>query len=200
MAGRPRPHPWPPAAFRGIPLPLIASKGPWFRIHPAGLKAIHFGKTGGNRFDDPLRRYRVLYLSFEFAGAFIETAGHRTGIRLVTRAWLEDRRLSRITSRRAFRLVDLTGSGRARLGADSRLFSGDYRISQAWSCAFWNHPSRPEGIQYRSRLDPSRYSVALFDRGNVRRKLKSASFGHLLSDDIGPLLADAMKEYGFGVV
>lgn len=199
MAGRLKPHPPPPSDFGRFRLPLIRAKGPWFRIHPAGRAPIHFSKSGDNRFDDPLGKYGTLYAALDFAGAFIETAGHRTGIRLVTRTWLEERALSTITARRPLKLVDLTGSGLPKLGADSRLFSGEYRLSQRWGRAIWAHPSRPDGILYLSRHDPSCQSVAIFDRGTIRTTLKHSSAGTFLSANVIPLVATALKQYEFGV-
>jgi hypothetical protein len=199
MAGRLKPHPPPPSDFDRSRLPLVRAKGPWFRIHPAGRSPAHFSKSGDHRFDDPLGKYGTLYVALDFAGAFIETAGHRTGIRLVTRTWLGGRALSTVTSRRPLKLVDLTGPGLPTLGADSRLFSGEYRLSQGWGRAIWAHPSRPDGILYLSRHDPSRRSLAIFDRGRIRTTLKHSSAGTLLSADVMPLLASALKKYEFGV-
>ncbi len=199
MAGRLKPHPPPPNDFDRLRLPLVRAKGPWFRIHPADRSPAHFSKSGDNRFDDPLGKYGALYVALDFAGAFIETAGHRTGIRLVTRTWLEERALSTVTSRRPLKLVDLTGSGLPKLGADSRLFSGDYRVSQSWGRAIWAHPSRPDGILYLSRHDPSRRSIAIFDRRSTRTILRHLSAGSLLSANVIPLLASALKQYEFGV-
>ena len=67
------------------------------------------------------------------------------------------------------RLVDLTGPGLPRLGADARLADGDHQVSQAWSAAFHGHPDRPDGILYRARHDPSRFAVAIFER--AQRKI-----------------------------
>jgi hypothetical protein len=199
MAGRLKAHPPPPSDFDRFRLPFVRAKGPWFRIHPANLSAAHFSKSGDNRFDDPLGKYGTLYVALDFHGAFIETAGHRTGIRLVTRTWLEERALSTVTSRPPLKLVDLTGPGLPKLGADSRLFTGDYRLSQSWGRAIWAHPSRPDGILYLSRHDPSRRSVAIFDRRGIRAILRYLSAGTLLSANVMRLVASALKEYEFGV-
>jgi hypothetical protein len=65
------------------------------------------------------------------------------------------------------RLVDLT-NGLALLllspEADNRINDGLHPVSQRWALAFWTHPSRPDGLYYRSRRAPDRHSIALFDR------------------------------------
>ncbi len=62
-------------------------------------------------------------------------------------------------------LLDFTKTGSlTRLPADGRLFSGAYTVSEAWSRAIYNHPSRPDGIVFRSRFDPAGKLAAIFDR------------------------------------
>lgn len=65
---------------------------------------------------------------------------------------------------RPSRLVDLTGEGLAALGLDARISDADHEPAQAWSRAFYEHPDKPDGILYRSRRDPSRLAVAIYDR------------------------------------
>jgi hypothetical protein len=50
-----------------------------------------------------------------------------------------------------------------RIGADARLFSGDHEIAQRWSKFLHDHPLRPDGILYPSRLDPEKHALALFE-------------------------------------
>ena len=61
-------------------------------------------------------------------------------------------------------MVDLTGPGLARLGADERLCAGGHAVAQRWALALWTHPSRPDGLYFRARHDPSRFCVAIYDR------------------------------------
>ncbi len=96
------------------------------------------------------------------------------------------------------RLVDLQGEGLARLGGDSRLISGSYETAQRWSRALWIHPARPDGIRYRSRHDPSRISIAVFDRAG--RSIRAAAWGGLLDDDRRAVLGRILKTYGFGLL
>src|SRR5262249_33992346 len=72
-----------------------------------------------------------------------------------------------VTATRAMRLVDLTHGPALLLispDADNRINDGPHVVSQRWALAFWAHPSRPDGLYYRSRRAPERHSIALFDR------------------------------------
>jgi hypothetical protein len=110
-------HPDPPADLARRRLPLVSQDGPGFRIHRRSLDALHFGKSGHNRFDAPGGEFGVLYLGSDEACAFIETFGHATGTNLVTSSDLATRCLSRVRSRHPLRLVDLSGPGLGRLGS-----------------------------------------------------------------------------------
>jgi len=185
VTSAPGPHPDPPTGFSSTTLPFgsksvhrevrEAAKGPWYRFHATGLEALHFGRRRTFRFDDPRGKFGVLYAAADEHGAFIETFGQSLhagkpvrGFRFVSDLDLEGRALACIRARRRLRLVDLTGEGLPRIGADERLCAGDYRVAQRWSRAIHAHPSCPDGILYRARRDPSRISAALFDRALPR--------------------------------
>jgi hypothetical protein len=125
---------------------------------------IFFGKTGRNRFDAPSKEFGVLYVGEDPFCTFIESFGVSTVFKPMTPAILATRELCVIEFSRPLRVVDLTGPGLARLGADARLAAADHHIAQRWSLAIWQHPATPDGLLYRARHDPSRMSVALFDR------------------------------------
>jgi hypothetical protein len=170
---RPAPHPSQPLDLADHPLPLREIAPPWFRSHRADLGPIYFGRdrTRG-RFNDPFGEYGVLYLGLDEFAAFIETFGaSRTAAgpylvdNVVTDVEIAARCLCVVRSSRSASVVDLaSGHGLSRLNADARLGAGDWSISQRWSRAFWEHPSRPDGLLYRSRHDPTRLYLALFDR------------------------------------
>ena len=62
------------------------------------------------------------------------------------------------------RFADLVEPGSlSRIGADGRLLTGSYKISQQWSAALRNHPARPDGIRYRSRRDPAKIAYAIYE-------------------------------------
>ena len=62
---------------------MITHGGSLFRTHPRAASPFYFGRTGRNRFDDPLGQYSVLYAARDVFGAFIETFGQQTGVRSV---------------------------------------------------------------------------------------------------------------------
>ena len=155
-----------------------------------------FGRTGDNRFDAPDRSFGVLYAAEDAHGAFVETFGDPLDVRLVSRVDLTKRCLARITSTRQLRLVDLTAKGLRQIVADARITSGDRALGQRWALALWQHPSKPDGIAYRARHDPSKEAVALFDR--AKTLVKSQPVGRLI-DNLAALV-EILNQYGFGIV
>jgi hypothetical protein len=102
----------------------------WFRVYSLRYAPLFFGRTGRYRFDAPRGEYGVLYAGNDIVCAFVETFGHSLDIRTVTMEDVRLRGVVEITVSRSLRLVDLTGTGLARLGADNRLCAGDYLIAQ----------------------------------------------------------------------
>lgn len=202
---RPAPHPEPPIDLANHPLPLRDIEPPWFRSHRADLAPIYFGRdpTRG-RFNDPRQEYGVLNLGGDEFTAFIETFGASQTRRspylidnVITEEEVANRCLCQIRSDRSLRVVDLaSGEGLARLKADARLGAGEWSMSQRWSRAFWAHPSRPDGLLYRSRHDPARLRLALFDR--VADVLQSDCTTNILIEPIR--LAAILDHYGYALV
>ena len=89
---------------------------------------------------------------------------------VLTWSALRSRGIVELHARRPLRLVDLTGKGLARIGADERLCTSDYTVAQRWSTALSRHPAKPDGLCYRSRHDPERLCAALYQR--VARTLR----------------------------
>lgn len=114
---RPAPHPEPPPDLASRDLPLIQIKDLWFRIHKSQYSPLYYGSSGRNRFDAPSQEYGVMYVAADVCGAFIETFGAATGIRVVALSELRLCSVSQLQSQRQLTLVDLTGSGLARIGA-----------------------------------------------------------------------------------
>jgi RES domain len=197
MAARPGPHPGPPEDFAERELPIRTEKGPFFRIHRKEHGAVFYGCTGCNRFDDFQRKFGVLYAGLDEYAAFIETHGQRMGVNAVSESELQARCLTLLTPARLVRLVDLTGPGLAKLGADNRLATADHEIAQRWSRAVWEHPAESDGILFRSRHDPSRVSLAIFDRGvSWQRK----PLGSLMQRSNTALLAALLERYHFALL
>ena len=166
-------HPDPPPDLATRPLTVVPQHGPWARAYRLDYPPEYFGRGGTERFDDPAKAFGVCYFGDGEPCAFIET--------LPTTLELPDRRLlvvraealaargwaaiELVDPRDALRLINLTGGGLARIGADNDLCScRDYAVPQRWSAALHAHGANADGILYRARHDPSLTSVALFDR------------------------------------
>ncbi|AGP36811.1 RES family NAD+ phosphorylase [Sorangium cellulosum] len=193
------PHPDPPFDFATRPLPITIFRRCWFRIHPLARDPLYFGRSGDNRFDAPAGEFGVLYAGKDEHCSFIEVFGHATGVRFVEQGELAARGLARIAPRRPLRLVNLTGEGIARLGADARLTSGEsYGAAHRWALAIHDHPRRPDGIAYAARHDPSRVCAALFERASA--ELSVTRLGSLADPAHAALLARILDTYKFGLV
>lgn len=189
--------PPPPPALAHRDLPVRTHRDPLFRMHCTDHEPEFWGKTGDNRFDAPAGEFGVLYAAADRHGAFIETCGEAHE-RTVTVAFLARRGWARVEPLRELRLIDLSGAGLSRIGVDERLCSGDHAIAQQWSLALWKHPTLIDGLYYRARHDPSRISVALFDRA-----ASAVSFvhdGNLLEDRHQLLLAELLDTYQFALL
>jgi hypothetical protein len=138
-----------------------------------------------------------LYLAKQAEGAFIETFGQTTGVRVVAQAELALRSISFLECR-SLRLVDLTAAGLARIGADNRLCDGDHQLAQRWSLALWNHPDLIDGILYRARHDPSQECVALYDRVGDIFKIQQ-TWG-CDSRSFAVTLSQILDTYEFGLI
>jgi hypothetical protein len=168
------------------------------RLHAKDKGPLFFGRTGGNRFDSPDATYGVLYAGLDEYCAFIETYGQSTGIRTVTETALEGRHLSHLELLRPIKLIDLSNSGGlARIGADSRLFSGSHAIAQRWSAALRGHPIRPDGILYPARHDAAKNACAIYERPASDFKLHGK--GSLLEHQHAALLGAILDCYGFAL-
>lgn len=169
------------------------------RLHDKDFGPIYFGNKSAYRFDSSDGTFGVLYAGFDEHCAFIETFGQSTGIRVVSQKALERRHLSYLTVNEPLKLIDLVNSGGlARIGADSRLFSGSHAIAQRWSAALRAHPTKPAGILYPARHDTARRACALFD-------LPAAAFevntiGSLNDAPHRKLLARILNTYDFGLI
>jgi hypothetical protein len=193
-------HPEPPADLASrdplladVPVGVILS-----RLHARGKSPLFFGRTGGNRFDSPDHTYGVLYAGLDEYCSFIETYGQTTGIRTVTETALEGRHLAHLELLRPIKLLDLSNSGGlARLGADSRLFSGSHAIAQRWSAALRDHPTKPNGILYPARHDAARNACAIYECPSSVFKLHAK--GSLLEHQHAALLGAILDCYGFAI-
>ena len=160
-------NPPPSDLHKRDPLIYTCSAGQiWYRSYQVSHGPIFFGKGKLYRWDSPTGDYGVLYLGADEYCAFIESIGRGVlKTRFVSASVLRQRTFSKVLVKGNLRLIDMVNSGGlARLGAEGSIVSGTgYRNSQRWSATLKDHPSKPDGIYYRSRHDPARTSCALFD-------------------------------------
>lgn len=198
MPPEPGPLPPPPEDLQSRPLPLATAGAPWYRLHPPRRDPVHFGRDPTSRFNAPSREFGVLYLASHPACAFIEVFGRVSGPSFVEPAQLSRRKLAEIRPPRPLRLVDLTGSGLARIGADARLFAGEHAVARRWSLALFLHPASPDGLLYPARHDPSLRAAAVFDR--VKGRWRAKDLGRLGDAANRVLLDEILGRYGFGLL
>lgn len=162
----PDPNPMPPGDFatRTLPIETIAAGTILHRIHGVRFDPLHFGTSGGNRFDDPMGGYGVCYLALSLEGAFAETCLRAVGAQFVAFAFLAERAAATIRVARPVRLVSLHGPGLAAIGATSLVSAGPHPISQAWSAAIHAHNDVPDGVIYRANHDNGEHCIALYER------------------------------------
>ncbi len=189
-------HPGPPSDLAERSLPLIEVTSPLFRIFSLKDDPVYFGKHARGRWDDPQRRYGVLYAAETPVGAFTERLLVRPGM-LAAGLWIPGRNapvsggdlqsfgIAELRLASPLRCVDLRGPGIAAIGADARLTTGPHRVSQHWSRPLFEHPDQPDGILWRSRADPDQVAVALHERvRTVVRGTSRGSLGHPRNADI----------------
>ena len=211
------PHPLPPENFNQLKLPLSYNHGfDYYRLNRVGYNsAIYFDAAhtrrssppattrrrkpprGEGRFDGAKQSYGICYLGETIEAAFIECFGRELGIKFLTQEFIKSRNLFIINSERQLKLVDLFGSGLAKLGADKRLTGGDYDLSRQWAEAIYQHPERVDGIRYYSRHDDTQLCCGLFDRSI--HQLQEKNTGNLIESDANRL-ANILNRYDFGIL
>lgn len=196
----PQDLPKPPAELEADRIALIKFDEVLFRTHGITRNPQATRHSGLNRFDAPDGSYEVLYLGRDAYCAFIETFAHAAGTRIVTTAALKSRALAQLRPVQPLRLIDLTASGSlVRIGADSRLFSAGYDISQLWSKVLHDHSVAAHGLLYPSRLDPKRHAVAIFrDRAPKLVELRRQNW--YAPGEQRLLLAEIAEHYGIELI
>lgn len=123
-----------------------------------------------SRFSCPKRcNFGVVYGAQTFTGAVVETIirdsrdgiGSSAPVRL---AEIKGRCAVVMEVCRSLTLVDLTGRNPIKMGVPSDVLRwSEHHLGQTWSAFFHDHPDRPDGLIYPSRLDGS-INVAIYDR------------------------------------
>jgi hypothetical protein len=173
-----------------------------YRHHRKIHNAIFFGQSGDYRFDDPdgpSGSFGVLYAGADPECCLLESCGTTTGVPAVSGAFLDARAIARMQLTEDLRFIDLVEpGGLTSIGADNRLTTGSYKIAQQWSAAFRKHPSKPDGIRYRSRHAPERVAFAIYTRSPDTFSVTSlGSFTDPANED---LFKRILKTYKFAFI
>jgi hypothetical protein len=113
--------------------------------------------------------FAVLYLGESLKVCFLEAVlrdqrNGAVGDFLLSEHELRARRYAEIAIARELTLVDFRGDGAIRMGVPSDVVRGSQQsLSRWWSVAFHEHPQKPDGIIYPSRLN-AETSLAIYDR------------------------------------
>ncbi len=205
MTDMPGEHPLPhPELHVQTPLIFTLKVGDvLYRHHQSAHDPIYFGMSGNYRFDDPdcptVACFGVLYAGEDPQCCFIESCGSTTGVPAVSGAYLDAREIARLQLTEELRFVDLASSGGlAHIGADARLVTGSYKVAQRWSAALRLHPSKPDGIRYPARHDPTRVAYAIFTRPSS--SFKVSSLGSLTASSNRPLLSQLLRDYNVDLI
>lgn len=133
------------------------------RVHNRERGPIHFGTSGGWRWDDPDGHYGVCYGSHRLDGAFVEALVRNPADRRLTLARLQSRHQAELITSRPLHLAQLHGSGPMQLGARAvDVMADDYATCQAISRQI-HAETALDGIEYLSKINHER-CIALFDR------------------------------------
>jgi len=171
---------------RRLGLPSLPEHLPLVTLAPAALVRIsrydsgepHFGRTGGNRFDDPERQYGTCYFGLSLALAMAETLLHdAVAVRGRFRVHPDSiaTRFVLAFAGKPLRLADLTGASLKRMGGHAALTgNASYGLPQRWSQAVFRHGDAVDGFLYMSRHLNTEQAVVLFDRAGGKIRLASA--------------------------
>lgn len=139
--------------------------------------ALHFSRSGGNRYDDRALRFGTLYVGFDLATALMESVFHqhrwnRRAERVITRTEVYARMVRAIGVLEPLSLADLTAPGvmASQFGLNlSQLASRRYVHTQriaalVHALAEPDGAPRFDGVLYPSRNNHPAACAALFDR------------------------------------
>ena len=189
---------FPPATLSTTALPLVTVRSgtEFFRIHKTRNGPVYFGPDDGqpptSRFDSATGLFKTLYLGQTPAVAVVETLLRNPERKMFDRTSIEIRSMSILVADRDLRIVNLRGNGLQRIECDNAISTGPYEPCGAWADALWSHPQQPDGLVFRSRHDPARFSYAVFNRRNINFNVVKKTE---LMNDL-PSLAKILKSYG----
>jgi hypothetical protein len=149
----------PPGAVKGFPVLALGRGRTLWRIHRRAASPWWFNSSCKQRFDLP-PPHGTCYLAEWPLGSFVEVFREP---RVVARADIDARALSRVRLPRSVSVADATSRRARRFGITLEIgVSDDYELTQAWARALFKEGFG--GIRYRLRHDPagSLVGIALF--------------------------------------
>ena len=166
----------PPAGFENAKLDIetVPAGKRFGRIYlDAYPDPLGFGRSP-SRFSDPRRRidenrFGVLYLGETLKVCFLEALlrdrrDGQIGDLPIGEIEIHTRRFAEIETIEDLRLVDLRDDHAVRMGVPSDVAKASRQsLARAWSLAFYEHKSSPDGIIYPSRLN-GHVNLAVYDR------------------------------------
>ncbi len=182
-----------------LPLHILEKNSQLFRIHQAHFQALYFNRNSNSRFGSFAQNYGVLYAGLDSFVVFRETF-HGKSSKSIEQESLERMCLSCFWLQRELKLIDLSGSGLTLIGADSRIITGsDFPLSQSWSQTLYEHPANVDGLYYRSRYDPSRFCVVLYENRVKLADLQEQRItqNNLLDESFAATLQQMLHEYQY---
>lgn len=163
----------PDANFSKLPLDVqLLNPSVLYRVSTHDTGEPYFGRSRGNRFDDPgakkANRFGTCYLGLNLTVAIAESLLHNVepdNGRFVVPVSEIDARYAFRFSGPELRLANLTGTPLLLLNGNAEI-SGttDYKLTQKWARAVYEHPERVDGFLYMSRRVNDSVAVVLFER------------------------------------
>jgi hypothetical protein len=157
------------AGLVGFPEAALGGSVELFRVVRAGREAWYFGSSGDGRFDLPPPD-GTCYLATEPEVAFVEALGGGLRDGVVSRAFVEARRLRRLRVPFVHRMALLADRRARRFGVTAEIHTVvPYDLSQQWARRL--RAAGFDAVAYLARHDPSGagHSVALFGKAGERR-------------------------------
>lgn len=163
----------PGANFSKLPLDIqLLNPSVLYRVSSHDTGEPYFGRSRGNRFDDPVarkaHRFGTCYLGFNLTVAIAESLLHdaepENGRFEVPVAEVESRYVFRFSGPE-LRLANLTGTPLLLLNGNGEISGAtNYTLTQKWARAVYEHPEQVDGFLYMSRRVNNSVAVVLFER------------------------------------
>lgn len=141
----------------------------------------------------------MLYAGADPECCLLESCGSTTGVPAISGAYLDARQVARMENTEDLHLIDLVEpGGLTSIGADGRLVTGSYHVAQRWSAALKKHPTKPDGIRYRSRHAPERIAYAIYTRSPATFSV--SSMGSFMDPANEDLFKRILRTYRFAFI